>query len=79
MAPYKTREELPEPIKEHLPAGAQDIYQEAFNNAWKRFVDPTKLKYGGDRESASRRVAWTAVKKKYFKNEKGKWVLKKAA
>lgn len=74
MAPYKTREELPEPIKEHLPAAAQDIYKEAFNNAWERFADPTKLKYGGDRESASHRVAWFAVKKKFYKNEKGKWV-----
>ena len=76
MAPYKTREELPDPIKEHLPADAQDIYKEAFNNAWKQFADPSKLKYGGDRESASHRVAWSAVKKKYFKNEKGKWVIK---
>jgi cation transport regulator len=77
MAPYKTRGELPDPVKEHLPAGAEEIYKEAFNNAWERFKDPTKLKYGGDRESASHRVAWFAVKKRYIKNPQGRWILKK--
>lgn len=77
MAPYKKRKDLPEPIRKHLPVKAQNIYQETFNNAWKQFADPTKLKYGGDRKSASHRVAWTAVKQKYFKNKEGKWVLKK--
>jgi cation transport regulator len=74
MAPYKTKEELPDSVKENLPTDAQDIYKEAFNNAWKQFKDPSKLKYGGDRESASHRVAWSAVKKVYKKNKKGDWV-----
>ncbi len=77
MAPYQTKKDLPDSVRENLPADAQDIYKEAFNNAWEQFADPHKLKYGGDRESASHRVAWSAVKKKYFKNEKGQWVLKK--
>jgi cation transport regulator ChaB len=126
MTPYKSRAGLPESIKEHLPAQAQDIYKllltesqelsfsslskqaenlkfvldhnsslslyswphlridnfgfsaceykEAFNNAWERFVDPKRSILGGDRESASHRVAWAAVKKKYLKNEKGRWI-----
>ena len=77
MVPYEKRGELPEPIKEHLPIGAQNIYKETFNNAWAGFVDPARLKYGGDRESASHRVAWFAVKKSYVKNRQGKWVRKK--
>lgn len=76
MAPYKTKEELPDSVKDNLPSDAQEIYKEAFNNAWERFVDPSKLKYGGDRETASHRVAWYAVKKKYKKGKKGKWVKK---
>jgi len=76
MAPYRTRKDLPDSVKDNLPVGAQDIYQEAFNNAYERFKDPSKLKYGGDRESASHRVAWNAVKKVYVKNEAGKWVKK---
>lgn len=77
MAPYRTKKELPDPIKENLPADAQDIYKETFNNAYKQFKDPSRLKYGGDRETAAHRVAWSAVKNKYRKNEKDKWVLKK--
>lgn len=76
MAPYRTAKELPDSVRDNLPAGAQDIYKEAFNNAWKRFKDPSQLKYGGDRETASHKVAWSAVKKKYKKNKKGKWVKK---
>ena len=74
--PYRTIRELPDSVKDNLPKGAQDIYKEAFNNAWKQFKDPSKLKYGGDRESASHRVAWSAVKKVYKKNKKGDWVEK---
>lgn len=77
VAPYKTKKELPDSVKDNLPPDAQEIYKEAFNNAWDRFVDPSKLKYGGDRETAAHRVAWYAVKKKYTKNKKGEWVLKK--
>jgi cation transport regulator len=76
MAPYRKVEELPDSVKDNLPKSAQDIYKEAFNNAWDRFKDPSKLKYGGDRETASHRVAWFAVKKKFKKTKKGKWVKK---
>ncbi len=77
MAPYRTKSELPDSVKGNLPSEAQKIYREAFNNAWERFKDPSKLKYGGDRESASHRVAWFAVKKNFKKNAKGEWVKKR--
>lgn len=76
MAPYKTKSELPDSVKDNLPLGAQDIYKEAFNNAFETFKDPKKLKYGGDREQSAHRVAWNAVKKAYKKNKTGKWVEK---
>ena len=63
--PYQTRTELPDSVKDNLPSHAQDIYKEAFNNAWDE--------YGHDEERAHR-VAWGAVKKRYHKNEDGKWV-----
>jgi cation transport regulator len=63
--PYATKTELPESVKNVLPAHAQDIYKDAYNNAWEE--------YGHD-ESRAHSVAWGAVKKKYHKNEKtGKW------
>ncbi len=67
--PYKTINELPESVREHLPKHAQEIYLAAFNNAYEE--------YGHDEERAHR-VAWAAVKKQYEKDEKtGKWKRKK--
>ena len=63
--PYATRTDLPNSVKDHLPAHAQDIYKEAFNSAWDE--------YGKDEERAHR-VAWSAVKEKYHKNASGTWV-----
>ena len=63
--PYATRTDLPNSVKDHLPAHAQDIYKEAFNSAWDE--------YGKDEERAHR-VAWGAVKEKYHKNASGTWV-----
>jgi cation transport regulator len=63
--PYKNRADLPESVREHLPAHAQDIYKEAFNSAWDQ--------YGQD-ESRAHRIAWGAVERKYHKNQSGKWV-----
>ena len=48
----------------HLPPHAQDIFREAFNNAWNE--------YGGDEERAFR-VAGAAVKRSYHK-QGDRWV-----
>jgi cation transport regulator len=32
--PYDSVNELPDSVRNNLPAHAQVIYQEAFNNAW---------------------------------------------
>jgi cation transport regulator len=63
--PYDSRSDLPESVRDNLPAHAQDIYKEAFNSAWDE--------YGHD-EARVHRVAWGAVERKYLKNESGKWV-----
>ena len=63
--PYNNRSELPESVRNALPAHAQDIYKEAFNSAWDE--------YGHD-EARAHRVAWGAVEKKYHKESSGKWV-----
>lgn len=65
--PYKTVRELPQGVKDALPAGAQIIYKSAFNSALE--------KYGT--ESIAAQVAWSAVKAKYTK-EGEKWVAKGA-
>ncbi len=63
--PFANRGELPDSVKDNLPAHAQDIYKEAFNSAWEQY---------DHEESRAHRVAWGAVEKKYHKNEAGKWV-----
>lgn len=64
--PYEKRTDLPNSVKDNLPAHAQDIYKEAYNSAWDQ--------YGHD-ESRAHAVAWSAVKKSYHKDEdSGKWV-----
>lgn len=65
--PYATNGELPAPVRDHLPAHAQDIYREAFNHASKE--------YASEGESAAHRVAWAAVEKKYEKRG-DRWVAK---
>lgn len=63
--PYKDLNDLPPNVREHLPEHAQEIYQAAYNNAWDQ--------YGHDEERAHR-IAWSAVKKKYQKDEaSGQW------
>jgi cation transport regulator len=63
--PYDKRSDLPDSVKDNLPAHAQGIYKEAFNSAWDE--------YGHD-ESRAHRVAWGAVKNSYRKDDDGKWV-----
>lgn len=63
--PYDTKSELPESVRNALPAHAQDIYKEAYNSAWEE--------YGHD-EARAHRVAWGAVERSYHKNADGNWV-----
>lgn len=72
--PYASAAELPEGVRANLPPHAQDIYKEAFNNAWKEYADASKRRGIESRDEASHRVAWAAVEKIYIKNGvTGKW------
>lgn len=75
--PYQQTSELPESVKNVLPAHAQDIYKDAFNNAWKEYKDSDDRRGNSDREETAHRVAWAAVKKSYEKGSDGKWHPKK--
>jgi cation transport regulator len=59
--PYNSNEDLPPPVRNHLPPHAQDIYREAFNHAYAAHrSDPRQ-------EEAAHRIAWAAVKRSYVK------------
>ncbi len=71
--PYDANSDLPDAVKNNLPAHAQTIYREAFNSAWDEYREPEDRRGDDDREEVSHKVAWAAVKSEYHK-EKGEWV-----
>lgn len=76
--PYDNRKELPKSVRDNLPAHAQDIYKEAFNSAWDEYSDPDDRQGDASREETAHKVAWSAVKQSYEKNDAGDWVKKNA-
>ena len=73
---YSNRSELPEQIKKILPNTAQEIYMKTYNSAYEQYRDPKKRKGEETREEVAHKVAWSAVKNSYEKNEQGNWVKK---
>lgn len=73
--PYQRNSDLPDNVRNNLPKHAQDIYREAFNNAWDQYADAEDRKGGASREETAHKVAWAAVKKVYVKTEDG-WTQK---
>lgn len=71
--PYHKNEDLPEQVTGVLPKHAQDIYREAYNNAFDQYKDPDKRRGDESREETAHKVAWNAVKKKYKKGDDGNW------
>jgi len=72
--PYKNLDDLPERVKGNLPKHTQEIYKEAFNNAWDQYKEPEERRGNESRETVSHKVAWSAIKEKYHKDRSGKWV-----
>ncbi len=64
--PYRSVRELPKSVKDNLPKHGQEIYKEAYNSAIEQYGE----------EERAHKVAWSAVKKKYKKNDSGCWVAK---
>jgi cation transport regulator len=65
--PYRSNDDLPPGVRDHLPEHAQDIFREAFNHAFAAHADDPR------QEEAAFRIAWAAVKRRYEK-EGGDWV-----
>lgn len=75
--PYETIEDLPEPVRAHLPKHAQEIYKTSFNNAHETYRSRKKRQNPKESlEVICHKVAWAAVKKKYKKDKGGNWVEK---
>jgi cation transport regulator len=52
---------ITESVKDHLPKHAQEIYKEAYKNAWDQYSDPSRRCGNESREEVSNKVAWSAV------------------
>ena len=73
--PYDSIRELPDSVKDNLHKHAQEIYKEAYNSAWDQYADPEDRRGDASREETAHRVAWSAVKEKYEK-QNGRWTKK---
>lgn len=71
--PYKSTSDLPDAVRDNLPAHAQDIFKEAFNSAWGEYADPDKRRGHESQEEVAFKVAWSAVKHEYEKGADDKW------
>lgn len=65
--PYSSLSDLPKSVRDNLPKHAQEIYKEAYNNAYEEYKDPDERRGDDSREEVAAKVAWSAVKKKYEK------------
>ena len=70
--PYSSKSDLPDSVKDNLPSHAQDIYKEAYNSAYNEYKDPDDRQGDASREEVAHKVAWSAVKEEYHK-EDGEW------
>lgn len=71
--PYTSTSELPDSVRNVLPAHAQDIFKEAFNSAYDQYKEPAERRGDESREETAFKVAWSAVKHEYEKGDDGKW------
>ena len=74
--PYQSLSELPDSVSDNLPKHAQEIYKEAFNSAWDEYKDKDDRKGDDSRETVAHKVAGSAVKQRYEKNDNDRWVKK---
>ena len=65
--PYPSNAALHPSVRHHLPPRAQDLYREAFNDAWANYARDQR------REEIAHRTAWAAVKRYFHKGAAGQW------
>ncbi len=72
--PYDAISDLPDSVTGVLPKHAQEIYKEAYNSAWTEYKDAADRRGDASREETAHRVAWSAVKQTYAKDDdSGRW------
>lgn len=72
--PYQSLADLPSGVQHVLPKHAQEIYLAAYNNAHEEYSDPKDRQGKQSLEEVAHKVAWSAVKQVYHKDDNGHWV-----
>jgi cation transport regulator len=76
--PYTSIKDLPDSVQNVLPTHAQEIYLSSYNNARTEYhLKKNRRDPSEDLDSICHKVAWSAVKKKYHKDNDGNWTAKK--
>jgi cation transport regulator len=74
--PYESIQALPEQLRQNLPLRAQQIYRDAFNAAWRQYIDFLSDAHPAALEEAVSRSAWAAVRRHYWRDgATGRWRL----
>lgn len=69
----RSSRDMPSSLEGVLPQHALKVYYKTFHNTYRLYhetedtIEPEKI------EHTARRVAWSAVKKKFHKSAKGRW------
>jgi cation transport regulator len=74
--PYTNTAQLPKGVQQHLSQAAQEIYRDAYNEAWDscRYAKD-RFDTNDSRQVTANRVAWETVKNRCERDMFGRWVL----
>ncbi len=62
---YKDTAELPDSIRNSLPADAQKVYMKVFNSAWEQYEADGNIEGHDEMRATAHQVAWDAIREKY--------------
>lgn len=69
---YKTKQDLPDTLRDVMPDRAQEIYLKAYKRAWELYSDDASSMLS--QEGVAHREAWAAVGREYEQDEEtGQW------
>ena len=71
---YASMDSLPDSVRRELPPEAQEIYRQAFNQAYMLYDEPQDRYDENSRLATCHAIAWDAVKKSYTRAGASHWV-----
>ena len=72
--PYESIQALPPALRRQMPLVAQEIFREAYNAAWRQYVDILGQQHPAVLEEAVSRSAWAALRRRYRQDKAtGRW------